>query len=462
MKSEMFKRLPELILIPLEYTYNKLPMWIKNGRRYFKIYNKTLMELKSDGLNSNDEINKIQFRKLKELLIYSYENVKYYKNLFDSINFNPYNMQNIKDIEVIPYLTKDIINENFDDLVSIKYDKKKLKKFITGGSTGEPFQFYIDKVYDGAREKAFIDYLFNEAGYNNNLKTVILRGDKVRKIEYKSKKNVYWKKRYGTNEVIFSSYHINSSTIKYYINKINEFKPECIKAYPSSLELLCEFCKEMNIKINTIKLIILASENIYSEQRKIFKDVFPHAKIYSFYGHAEHSCIAGECKESSYYHFEPKYGYVEFREFDKYSNEIICTGFNNYVMPFIRYCTGDLTEKELIKECSCLKPYTIIKSIKGRCKEYIIDKDNNKIILTGSYKILNYIKDSIFEGQLYQDTPGIIELRLRVKDNFTDEDKKIIIKKFNEQFNDITVDVTIVNEMQKTHTGKQGFLIQKL
>lgn len=46
--------------------------------------------------------DKIQFEKLKEILIHSYETTRYYKKLFDANSFNPYKFNDVDDLKKIP------------------------------------------------------------------------------------------------------------------------------------------------------------------------------------------------------------------------------------------------------------------------------------------------------------------------------------------------------------------------
>jgi phenylacetate-CoA ligase len=61
--------------------------------------------------------------------------------------------------------------------------------------------------------------------------------------------------------------------------------------------------------------------------------------------------------------------------------EIVITDLNNYVMPFIRYATGDLAVQGDL--CSCGKAFPIIRRIVGRSFEYLRAKNGDLIPLSG-------------------------------------------------------------------------------
>src|SRR5690606_18781981 len=78
-------------------------------KRWFGIYIRNLEKKPA-------RIRLEQFELLKKNVIYCYEQIPYYKRLFDDIKFDPYSIESVKDIQRIPFLTKDIIRKEFDNL----------------------------------------------------------------------------------------------------------------------------------------------------------------------------------------------------------------------------------------------------------------------------------------------------------------------------------------------------------
>ena len=82
-----------------------------------------------------DEIKKLQFRKLKELMIHAQKNIPFYTERFADAGFDPGKMQEIDDIKVLPLLSKEEIRQNLDDM---KWNDSPggLQRYNTGGSSG--------------------------------------------------------------------------------------------------------------------------------------------------------------------------------------------------------------------------------------------------------------------------------------------------------------------------------------
>ncbi|RUR35225.1 phenylacetate--CoA ligase family protein [Clostridium perfringens] len=439
----------------LKYFYYKIPDYYRLGNSFKKKYD----FLEKSQWYSEQEIKEFQLKKLKEIIEYSYKNVPYYTKLFNKINLKPEDIKDLEDIKKIPYLTKSIIKNNINDLVSKEYINKEKKLVATGGSTGMPLEFYIDFKKDKINEWAFITSMWSRIGYNvrKNERSVIIKG-------YKPKKGIA---EYNANNLILSSYLISNYFIKEYIDRINKFNPKFIQAYPSSITLLCKYIKQNNLKleVNNLKAIICPSEMLYDSQREIIEEVFG-VRVYTFYGHTEHCCIGGECEESHYYHLNYEYGYTELLNNDNNVKnedeigELVATSFNNYVMPFIRYKTGDLAINTN-KKCVCGRNYKIIKKLYGRSQEYFVKKNRELMTFMYSDVPLWCIKDKLVNYQYIQNEPGKIILNINSNDNIEDYLNEIR-KEFNKYYGELDLEINQVDNIERTKRGKFKFLIQNL
>jgi phenylacetate-CoA ligase len=455
--KEIIKKMPNIIKQPIINTYNSLPDTIKYGQTF----NSTYKILRQSQWWSENQHKEYQLKKIKEIIKYSYENVPYYTRLFNENNVKPEHIEDFNDLKKIPYLTKEIIQNNLDELVSRKYNKRKLQYVTTGGSTGIPMGFYQDTHKEWEMEWAHTTNLWSRIGYEKgkNYKMVILRGNipKVGDYEYIGK------------NLILSSFNLIEDSMNNYIKRIVDFKPDFIQAYPSSISLLSEYIigNNINISLPSLKAIICASENLYDSQRKQIEASF-NTKVYSFYGHTEHSCIAGECEKSNYYHLQSEYGYTELINEEGYdalkedeAGEIVCTGFNNQVVPFIRYRTGDIAINSNEK-CSCGRNYKLIKKVEGRKQDYFIDKTGSKVTFTCSDDALWNVKDKIFLYQYVQNEVGSVVLYIQCKNEFTEADKECVIRDFKKFYQKFDIELYFTEHIEKTKVGKFRYLVQNI
>jgi phenylacetate-CoA ligase len=413
---------------------------------------------------SAEQLKEYQLEQLNKLLEHAYDNVPYYTKVFDDIGLRPKDIQDFKDLDQLPFLTRDIIRKNFKDLCSKKHPINSFQTVTTGGSTsGVPLGIYLEKGITDAKEWAFMKTQWDRVGYRFRDKCAVFRGYGVPTSE-----NTFWKSQLLGRWTIFSSYGINSKNISKYADKLKDFNPDFIQAYPSSISLLARHLNENNIHdLPQIKAILCSSEILYPTQKQLLEETF-NTRVYSWYGQTEKVVLGGECEVGDHYHIFPEYGVTELidesgRSIKSGTGEIVGTGFNNYAMPLIRYRTGDmgvLTNKK----CECGREYPLIEGIEGRAQNVIITKNNSKIMLTALVCGDHFNSFShIMEFQIVQEKKGEVIFNIVKAEKFDCNCEKEILYKVKRISNDkIDVIFNYVDSIPKTIRGKHNLLIQKL
>jgi len=296
---------------------------------------------------------------------------------------------------------------------------------------------------------------------------VVLRGNRVHGIRAGRR---YWERDTEANWLVFSSYHLNDDTLPLYIDRIRRFAPEFIQAYPSVLQMLAGAMQRQGIAaFETVRAVLCGSENLYDWQRRLFEEVL-QTRVFSWYGHSERCCLAGECEVSEMYHAYPQYGFTELvdgngewcmKEDER--GEIVATGFNNPAMPLIRYRTQDIAVRAA-GPCACGRNWMLIKRVEGRTQDYVIAGGGRPISLTALIHAQHFRAfERIKHMQLYQDTPGKVEVRIVEYDPLGPTEKDEIVAKMESAADGgLEVNLRIVNHIPRTGMGKLNFLIQKL
>ena len=122
------------------------------------------------------QINELQFKKLKELCIYVYENTVYYHRIFDEVKFNCYSFENTSEFsEKVPIISKKDVLEHYDEInVSSIHDDYPA---VTSGSSGTRLVINNSKecFY---RENAFICHIYKKFGVDGErAKIAYIGGD---------------------------------------------------------------------------------------------------------------------------------------------------------------------------------------------------------------------------------------------------------------------------------------------
>ena len=413
---------------------------------------------------SREQLEEYQLQQLGKLLNHAYENVPYYRRVFDERGLKPKDIQDFKDLEKLPFLTKKIVRDNLNDLKARNYPAKKFEYVTTGGSTGIPLGLYYEKGVSRAIEEAFMKTQWDRVGYHFRDKCVILRGNVVKSAD----RGKFWEKTLFGRWLILSSYHMTDKNLPKYIEKIKEFKPKFIQAYPSAITILARFMRENNIEpFTTARAILCGSENLYPWQRELLEEVF-QCRVYSWYGHVEMAVLAGACEKSTYYHIFPEYGIIELIGKDgkpvsgeDEMGEIVATGLNNFIYPLIRYRTMDLAMPSN-GQCECGRNYPLLKRVEGRLQELIITETGRLISMT-AINMHSDVFDNVEQFQFLQEKEGEVIFNIVKKDTYTERDteyiRKELLKKMGE---DMKLEIHFADHIPRTQRGKYRFLIQKL
>lgn len=449
-----YEQAPQPVRSLAGWAYRQLPSRIKWGNQYDRFKS----EAESIITWSEDEVYHYQLTAIQES-IKAASAAPYYQKQFASAGVNVSSLKSLEDIKKFPFLTKQAAIENRDLMVNSSMSADKKLYTSTGGSSGEPFGFYLEKGVSRPKEQAYLEASWSRRGWQSGDRVAVLRGhtlqgaDKGNIISYDPARN--W--------LILSSAYLTEKTLDDYLDKIHAFKPQHLHAYPSSALTLARLLHVRGLKLKSkLVSILCGSEKLEPQAQQFIEDVLG-APVLHWYGHSERVVLASQGSNSNHLYFWPTYGYVEFGDKDENgSQEVIGTSFHNHVMPLIRYRTGDLVklatkpQKEL--------PWLEVERVTGRDYEFLVSSTGRKVSLTA----IN-MHDDVFEGvlalQFHQTEPGEVELCYQpvVSMAVTSQQESVMKAKVMQKLGvDFKLSLKQVATVQKTAAGKHRWLITTL
>jgi len=380
----------------------RVPIRFRYGMSYGPTFRYWLGFLMESEKWDRDRLMAYQLEQMKNLLIHAGNNVPYYKRIFAEYGFRPEKFADLEDLKILPYIDRQIVKKHYEDFIATNIPKKRLIAATTSGSTGVPLIVYGTKETE-EKHWATVVNLWNRIGYCPESKTIFFEAD-VRK----GKTSVPYKKY--ANKLIISSNYFIDIWIDEFVRLINDFRPEYIIGFPHTIAAFASHIKRLGQSIyNGLNGIIVYAENLYKWQREIIENILG-ARILSDYGMAEKVIHGGGCEHSDAYHLYPQYGYTEYFKLKDSCYEFVATGFTNYAMPLIRYRTGDTCAAVNDGCLSCGRNYDIVTNIEGRISDFLVNREGEifSVYLNIDYDTLR----DIDRFQLYQDTPGYVELKI--------------------------------------------------
>lgn len=397
-----------------------------------------------DNIDSYSE-KQFVFQNMKKIVEFAYQNTVFYKDYYDKMSFNPNELNSFEDIEKIPIITKeDLNNYSIEDR---SFNKKGSYLVNTGGSSGTPFSFYIEPSSMG-HEWAHMHTIWEKLNFHSeDLKLVFGgRSDVKQGVEYDVVRN-----HFAID--IYADYDEIAPKLRKIVKK---YKIKYLHGYPSSIYDFAKYCEETNqelgklLKVN-LKGAFLGSEYPHKYYRETIERIF-NIKTISWYGHTERAVLAYEKDEKFKYVPFLTYGYAEALLNGDSQYELIGTSWYNEASPLIRYNTQDIVEEPMVKN-NLLKSFKILK---GREGEFVIDRRGKKINLTGlifgrHHQIFNHSKFI----QVKQIEKGKIEIfyvsELEIND---------AAKLFDTKNLDFDIQFVKINEPIRTISGKVSLLIK--
>jgi phenylacetate-CoA ligase len=249
-----------------------------------------LQSLKRINICDVEEKKKHQYSKLEQVVALALNHVPYYKKL--NISFIKGNL-NYDDFQKIPILTKEIIRNSSKHLYNSDYLKtEEVVKNTSGGSTGEPLEFYQTKDQMICGDVNYF-YALHLNGISPYDKSADLWG--AERDMHNLKTNITLRSLIQ-NKITLNTFVLNDERIISYIRKLNEKKPVFIKAYVHSIYDISKFINANSIIIDFKPVIHCTTGPLYSNMREEISKAFNNAYVYSFYGSREVSAIASEVR----------------------------------------------------------------------------------------------------------------------------------------------------------------------
>lgn len=341
-------------------------------------------------------------------------------------------------------------------------------KMFTGGSTAVPMTFYLEKGVTRAREWAAFNTLSERCGTDGDGVVLALRGRTVATAARSDGR--LWMYEPIKRHLVLSSDHLEPEHMPRYVEALRQWRPRYVHAYPSALYPLLAWLRSQGQSelLSQVQGVLLTSESVFEHHLQAFKAFFDCPVIVQ-YGHSERVLFAHTLADDPRYHFWPHYGHLELvGENGKILTapgsvgEIVGTSFDNSVMPFVRYRTGDyavLAEGPHPQWAG----YPVCERIEGRVQEFVVCSDHRLVSITTLGAAHFDQLDNCLRLQFEQREPGLLILRMVPLQPLTPRQRhELELAVFDKTQGGCRVQIEEVDTIERTARGKQRLLLQHL
>ncbi len=323
---------------------------------------------------SRESIVAFQERRLRQLVRHAYDNVPYYRRLFDEAGIEPSDIRGLADLERIPITTKATLQSlGRSEMLTRGIAPAHLIARQTNGSTGVPLTVWRQRM-EQLVPVLFMWRVRRALGLRRDLRVTFLTkfgprpssgslGSSVRKQLQSVVGLKTWKRVSCT------------APIDEVAREVEESSPDVVGGYASVLNRLARHLGEGQTKVRP-RLVVSVAEQLSPTMRARIEKVFA-APVRDTYAGYELGIIAWECPNGGTYHVCDDNVIVEVLKEDGVSaaiepgesGSLIGTSLHFAAMPMIRYQLGDIVTRGPTR-CDCGAPFTTLTAIQGRMNDF--------------------------------------------------------------------------------------------
>ncbi|MDD2773118.1 MAG: hypothetical protein PHP45_05415 [Elusimicrobiales bacterium] len=295
-----------------------------------------LREITRAAAMPQDELRRYQQDRLEKIILHAYSSVPYYRRLLAEYEVVRDGAVRPEFLDRLPLLTKQLIRQAGDKLLSADYKTRKPYFNTSGGSTGEPVRLVQDKAYNDANiaDKIFFNRMLGKEPGDREIKLWGSERDIISGtigLRERLINSLY-------NRRLLNTFRMTPARMDAYLREMAAFKPHTIWTYTDSMIELARHAAASGAEIFSPRQIIATTAVLTEEKRRFIGDIF-RAPVHNQYGSREAGPIACECACHEGLHVFDWTHYVEL-----VNGRVVVTVLTNYSMPLIRYDIGDTAE----------------------------------------------------------------------------------------------------------------------
>jgi phenylacetate-CoA ligase len=344
-------------------------------------------------------------------------------------------------------------------MIAQNWPKIDLIRDQTGGSTGQPISFVMDRE----RYESRIAAMWRHdawAGLEVGHRTAYVWGA-PRDMPSKSWKSRLRRRLLG-GQLWLDTAFITEEKMLAFDAELKAFRPRAIVAYANGISILARFFRAKGITPFQPHSIITSAEVLTPENRELMQNVFG-CPVFNRYGSREVSVIASECGSHDGLLTMAEGLYIEIVRNNQPATagdigEILITDLLNFGMPMIRYRIGDMGSWAEGPDSSG-RSLPRLTSVDGRVTDFVVGDDGRLVsgVFLATYVVAN--RPSLGTVQLRQDRPGILLYRIKRGLDFQESEDLDYLTCTTKRYlgRNSHAEFEFVEQLPKTASGKLQF-----
>lgn len=387
-----------------------------------------LYQLKRNTVMSRAQIKALQEKKLRNVLMFSYDNSTYYHRVFEEMGITREQIP-VLPLSAFPVMDKQLLMEQFDELVTVSDLKQdELRRFDAQESTDQKtYKGKYHVVHSSGSTGTPGYFVYDEKAWSRMLVGIIraalwdMTMPEILKLLWRGPRIVYIAAtdgRYGGAMAVgdgISGVHGHQlfldvkTPLSEWVRQIKEFKPNMVIGYPSAIKILGELVENGEVQVEAFR-VVSCGEPLGASLRNYLETVFG-AEVVNIYGASESLALGVETSHEEGMVLFDDLNYIEVEDGAMY-----VTSLYNFVQPLIRYRISDqISLRE--PEFGSPYPFTLAGNIMGRNEDlmWFEDEEGNRDFLH-PLVIEGFCLDGLMDYQFRQLSADSFEMLAEVSD----------------------------------------------
>jgi len=319
---------------------------------------------------SGAALRRYQERRVRRLLERAFAEVPLYRAKFEAAGVRPGDFRSLADLRRFPILEKDEVRDQYPGgVVARGTELRRCRIQQTSGSSGRCMEIALSLRCDDARN-VYSQRIYGWHGFRW-----------WRRAAYLFPYPLPFRNNLGLYRNAWLDAKQPADRV---MDQLAALRPVVLAATPSDvLELLEGMTPGRDLTGLGLRALCLHSEPVSPDERAHFEAVFGCPVRINYYCN-EVWAIAAECEHGRLHEFSDNV-VVELLGADGEPvpdgtpGEVVVTGLNGFVQPFIRYRLGDVAVRSTRQGCRCGRALPVLERIEGRDDDVFVHPDGRRI-----------------------------------------------------------------------------------
>lgn len=406
------------------------------------------------------------FEKVLKELKYSYDNVEFYKKLYDSENCDVSAVTDLESFEKVPFTSKVDYRRNFPKGTLAKgytLNHPMITNSRSSGSTGERLITLEIGMYllNRATSCATINPAIKDAFYKMGRKIARYAAPNCSDVECANPNASIEDRILADKTLVLPVYHDLMTTTEKMLDRtiaeIEEYKPDLFYVDPTHFSFLLRHYKKRGLTPPQVPVMVAYTASTDCTRRQIAEFYDMKTMYGELLSSTEFGWVAMECNDGHLHanddSFYCEYVDVEFESpLDNTFKEMTISSIDQGASPHMRYRTGDIVSVAGT-DCSCGSDRTRI-VMEGKVSHFLV-KDGAPFLSPQQVDKMIGGPQWLDCYQLEQVKETEFALKLLTNDKYESGAEAYFIDTLQKVFNtDLKIDVSIVDYIASERSGK--------